>query len=577
MYPHERSLVKRLANEPFALIGVNSDPKEKVKAALERENISWRSFWDGGNTSGPIARAWSVRSWPTIYVIDDRGFIRYKNVRGESMDEAVDELLKKAIVTLVENIKSDDPALRGLAAFRMGKYNAPDAIELVRPVLEDEDESVRRRAATGLALLGEPAQPLLTLIRQAVEDEDADIRVAGIGILGNAKDKQSVELVSKALKDEVVDVRRTAISALGKLGDPDSIPAITEAVDDEDLETAKAAALALADMKSSKSLDALQELAAKADHPARVWIAVAMHRAGQEGTADRFKSLLEDEEEKVRQQTVDALSDLGDFDTTDLLIMALDDEAQPVGKAASKLLANIDSPKAKEALVKFQDKVIAFIVEGLSATNRAKQSQARSELSQLGPEAAPKLAAALKGDVPKMPALYLAQAICNSGDQEAIQLLKETAADKDAPVRVHVAYALSMIKDKDTFSDLMELAEAVKGDDMPPLIYGLGNYPSKESTAVLAKILEENASPQTRMMTIIALSRQNSSEAAIALGKFVDDEEAMIKQRVLSALRGMQSPEAKKILEEYQKKEMEKKEKEKQDKEAEDDKEKDKD
>jgi hypothetical protein len=25
MYPHERSLVKRLADEPFAIIGVNSD------------------------------------------------------------------------------------------------------------------------------------------------------------------------------------------------------------------------------------------------------------------------------------------------------------------------------------------------------------------------------------------------------------------------------------------------------------------------------------------------------------------------------------------------------------------------
>ena len=159
MYPHERSLVQRLANEPFALIGVNSDPKDKVKAALDRENISWRSFWDGGSTGGPIARAWNVRSWPTIYVIDDRGYIRYQNVRGERMDEAVDELLKKAIVTLVRDVKSEDPALRGIAAFRIGKYKAPDAIELLRPVLEDEDQSVQQRAATGLALLGEPAQP----------------------------------------------------------------------------------------------------------------------------------------------------------------------------------------------------------------------------------------------------------------------------------------------------------------------------------------------------------------------------------------------------------------------------------
>ena len=93
MYPHERSLVKRLANEPFALIGVNSDPKEKVLSALERENITWRSYWDGGNTSGPIASRWNVRGWPTIYVLDQKGVIRYKGVRGTAMDKAVDTLL----------------------------------------------------------------------------------------------------------------------------------------------------------------------------------------------------------------------------------------------------------------------------------------------------------------------------------------------------------------------------------------------------------------------------------------------------------------------------------------------------
>ena len=96
MYPHERSLVKRLANEPFALIGVNSDPKEKVLAALKRDNITWRSFWDGGNTSGPIASRWNVRGWPTIYVLDHKGVIRYKNTRGAAMDKAVDALLKEA-------------------------------------------------------------------------------------------------------------------------------------------------------------------------------------------------------------------------------------------------------------------------------------------------------------------------------------------------------------------------------------------------------------------------------------------------------------------------------------------------
>ena len=93
MYPHERSLVERLKDKPFALIGVNSDSKERVLEAIKKNNITWRSFWDGGNTGGPIATRWAVTGWPTIYVLDSKGVIRFKNVRGEAMDKAVDQLL----------------------------------------------------------------------------------------------------------------------------------------------------------------------------------------------------------------------------------------------------------------------------------------------------------------------------------------------------------------------------------------------------------------------------------------------------------------------------------------------------
>ena len=34
-----------------------------------------------------------MTGWPTIYVLDARGVIRYKNVRGEALDQAVDALL----------------------------------------------------------------------------------------------------------------------------------------------------------------------------------------------------------------------------------------------------------------------------------------------------------------------------------------------------------------------------------------------------------------------------------------------------------------------------------------------------
>jgi peroxiredoxin len=95
MYPHERSLVKRLKDKPFALLGINSDPKERLKQVIKKENMTWRSWWDGGDTSGPIASQWNVEGWPTTYVLDHKGVIRYKNVRENEMDEAVDTLLKE--------------------------------------------------------------------------------------------------------------------------------------------------------------------------------------------------------------------------------------------------------------------------------------------------------------------------------------------------------------------------------------------------------------------------------------------------------------------------------------------------
>jgi hypothetical protein len=97
MYPHERSLVKEYEGRPFVIIGVNSDEKrEELKQVLVDESITWRSFWDGGGTSGPIATKWNVSGWPTTYVIDHEGVIRYKDVRGEQLEEAISELVEKA-------------------------------------------------------------------------------------------------------------------------------------------------------------------------------------------------------------------------------------------------------------------------------------------------------------------------------------------------------------------------------------------------------------------------------------------------------------------------------------------------
>jgi hypothetical protein len=97
MYPHERSLVKRLEGKPFVLIGVNSDKdRAELKKVLDKEKITWRSFWNGGGRQGRISSRWDIEGWPTLFLIDTKGVIRHKHVGSpgeKELDEELDELI----------------------------------------------------------------------------------------------------------------------------------------------------------------------------------------------------------------------------------------------------------------------------------------------------------------------------------------------------------------------------------------------------------------------------------------------------------------------------------------------------
>ncbi|TAJ18714.1 MAG: TlpA family protein disulfide reductase [Planctomycetota bacterium] len=93
MLPHEKALVERLKDKPFALLGMNSDgDAAKVRQIVADHGIAWRQAVLGSG-GGAIARRWQVQSWPTIYVLDHKGVIRFKDVRGAAMEAAVDKLL----------------------------------------------------------------------------------------------------------------------------------------------------------------------------------------------------------------------------------------------------------------------------------------------------------------------------------------------------------------------------------------------------------------------------------------------------------------------------------------------------
>ncbi len=94
MYPHERSLVKKLDGKPFALMGVNSDmDRDGLRKTIVKEEITWPNWWDEGRIDGPIHTTGKVAQRPSIYLLDARGVIRHKDVQPEDVDAAIDALL----------------------------------------------------------------------------------------------------------------------------------------------------------------------------------------------------------------------------------------------------------------------------------------------------------------------------------------------------------------------------------------------------------------------------------------------------------------------------------------------------
>ena len=94
MYDHERSLVEDYSSRPFVLLGINTDKEiKRVKDAVKKNNLNWRS-WIDGSTRGPICTQFAVRAFPTIYLVDHNGVIRYQGRR--DLDENIEKLVAEA-------------------------------------------------------------------------------------------------------------------------------------------------------------------------------------------------------------------------------------------------------------------------------------------------------------------------------------------------------------------------------------------------------------------------------------------------------------------------------------------------
>ena len=95
MIPHEREMVERLKDKPFALVSISADEKKQDADRLPGQGKNALDALVERQRRGHSSKTGTCSTIPTIYVLDAQGVIRHKDLQGEELEKAVNALLEE--------------------------------------------------------------------------------------------------------------------------------------------------------------------------------------------------------------------------------------------------------------------------------------------------------------------------------------------------------------------------------------------------------------------------------------------------------------------------------------------------
>lgn len=94
--PNVVKLYNKYHSKGFEIIGISLDANRKtLERYLREQGVTWPQYYDGRGWKNKVASLYRVRAIPATYLIDKKGKIRYRSVRGHRLAQAVDKLIRE--------------------------------------------------------------------------------------------------------------------------------------------------------------------------------------------------------------------------------------------------------------------------------------------------------------------------------------------------------------------------------------------------------------------------------------------------------------------------------------------------
>ncbi len=222
------------------------------------------------------------------------------------------------------------------------------AVEALRNALKDEDAQVRHQALMALAQLHDKSAG--EEFKSAIKDKDPHVRAQAAWALGLNGDDSAIALLVSALTDESNQVRSQAAWALGLKGDKSAVEPLIAALKDADENVRSQAAWALGLRGDSRATGPLASALQDQSSNVRSQAAWALGLKGGKSAVEPLIAALKDQDEHVRSQAAWALGLKGDGRAAEALMGALKDQSNHVRSLAAWALGLKGDHRASEAL-----------------------------------------------------------------------------------------------------------------------------------------------------------------------------------------------------------------------------------
>ncbi len=426
----------------------------------------------------------------------------------------------KAVEPLIKILNSKIPGVNFRSAASLGKIGDIRAMEPLIQALKDAEEYAKKYFYEALNKLGKLN---LNYFIQALNDDNKDIRLNSVSILGNSKSETVVEPLIKLLNDKDSDIRASAIGALGEIGNKKAIEPIRNMLNDENYRVIREAMRVLGDFKDAKSVDAIINIMEDKYKYVKFNTELALSKIGEPAVDPLIKNL-KNKNTRIREASAIALGYIKDEKALEPLIEALKDEDANVKWRAREALKALGDERAVIPLIQiFKEEKNSHSASGIVKLIGNFKTEESFEF----------LIKCLKGEYGdfEFPAI---EALSLLGDSRAVMDLISKLNHSKYWVRREVVKLLGKIGDKRVVQILIDKIKNEHYEVRSAIVDALASIGKPAVEPLIQELTDSDY--RVRLRTISILGRIGDKSAIEPIVQCLKDDELSVRREAIIAL-----------------------------------------